>query len=73
MKRPECKLAIYRLAVEWAETQDKPDNWHPSFGAFVSWLKQNGHGQCLEFRSVMGAAYDAEQWFDDALKQGWRN
>lgn len=73
MKRPECKLAIPRLAREWAETQDKADNWHPSFGAFVSWLKQNGNGQYLEFSSRMGAAHDAEQWFDDALNQRWRN
>lgn len=73
MKRPECKIAIRRLVHEWAETQERPANWHPSFSAFVSWLKEHGHGQYLDFRSTMGASYDAEQWFDEELKQGWRN
>jgi len=73
MKRPECKAAIPILAQEWARTQDQPVGWHPSFGEFVSWLKQNGQDHYLDFRSRMDPLYDAEQWFDDALKQKWRN
>lgn len=73
MKRSECQPAIRRLVHEWAAAQERPTNWHPSFGAFASWLKENGYGQYLVFRSTMGASFDAEQWFDQELKQGWRN
>ncbi|KMN12232.1 hypothetical protein TU86_18390 [Pseudomonas weihenstephanensis] len=73
MKRPECKAAIPTLAREWAGTQNQPVGWHPSFSEFVNWLKQNGQGHYLDFRSRMGSLYDAEQWFDDALNQKWRN
>lgn len=73
MKKPECNTAIRRLVRDWANTQEQPTDWHPSFGTFVSWLKENGHGHYLNFRSVMGPLYDAEQWFDQELKQTWRN
>lgn len=45
---------------------------HPSFSDFKVWLTENGHSQYLDFRSTVGADYDAEVWFDDELKQNWR-
>lgn len=73
MTKNESEIAIRPLVHDWAKTQEQPTGWHPSFGAFVSWLKQNGYGHYLDFNSRMGASTDAEQWFDQELGQTWRN
>jgi hypothetical protein len=72
MKKSEAEPAIRQLASQWH--RDLPDDQkeHPSFGAFTSWVHQIGYGRYLDFRSTMGAHYDAEMWFDDALGQNWR-
>lgn len=44
----------------------------PSFRAFLNWLDHQGYPY-FNFRSVMGPMEDAEQWFDDELKQFWRD
>lgn len=72
-KKAECEAAIRHLVHEWTKTQEQPSGWHPSFGSFKSWLREQGYGHYLEFRSVMPASDVAEQWFDQELKQGWRN
>lgn len=73
--KAECEKAIRYLSTEWAKTQPDRHNsdWHPSFIAFCRWLDANGYGHNLNFRSVMGPLEDAEQWFDQELKQTWRN
>lgn len=73
MKKTECEATIRALVHEWAKTQEQPTGWHPSFGDFVGWLKENGNSHYLDFRSVMPAKDVAEQWFDEELKQTWRN
>ena len=77
MTKSESETAIRQLCHMWAQecgidTRDDPD-FHPSFGTFKSWLSQKGYSHYLRFRSVAGADYDAEMWFDQEFKQTWRN
>lgn len=53
-------------------TLPKEKQGHPSFSSFKDWLSANGYSHYLNFRSVAGADYDAEMWFDDELGQNWR-
>jgi len=75
MKKADCERAIRHLCHEWAETTKRAAGEldHPSFSAFKSWLSSSGYGHYLNFRSTAGAEYDAELWFDQELKQSWRN
>lgn len=75
MKKKECEKAIRALCSQYARARGiKMDAAsEPIFSDFVSWLRDAGYGQYLEFRSAMGARYDAEMWFDDEFKQNWRN
>lgn len=72
MKKSEAEPAIRQLAAEWYRGLPEDEREHPSFGSFASWVRQQGYGRYLEFRSTMGANYDAEMWFDDTLGQNWR-
>ncbi|WP_162527185.1 hypothetical protein [Sphingomonas solaris] len=45
----------------------------PSFTAFKRWAEAEGYGSYFVFRSTMGALDDAERWFDQELRQAWRN
>jgi hypothetical protein len=45
----------------------------PSFSDFKSWLDENDYALYLDFRSVAGPDEDAEQWFDQEIKQTWRS
>lgn len=73
--KAESEKAIRSLATQWARTQPtrSDGNWHPSFIEFSNWLRSNGYGHYLEFRSVAGPFEDAERWFDEELGQAWRN
>lgn len=73
MKKTDCEIAIRQLAHEWASTQERTHDWHPSFFDFKTWLDSRGLGRYMEFRSVMGPTDDAERWFDQELRQQWRN
>jgi hypothetical protein len=72
MKKTECEQTIKSLAIEWRATQTGAEHEHPRFNAFKDWLRANGYGRYLDFPSRMGADYDAELWFDQALGQTWR-
>ncbi|KAB2671079.1 hypothetical protein F9K77_14070 [Ochrobactrum sp. LMG 5442] len=72
MKKDEAERAIRYLCHEWEKTQPQQALEHPSFSDFTSWLSSNGYSHYLDFRSVMGARYDAEMWFDQEFKQTWR-
>lgn len=73
MKKTECETAVRHLASKWANMQKQPEGWHPAFEDFVHWLNENGYGHYLNFPSVVPAREVAEQWFDQELKQAWRN
>lgn len=73
--KTECERAIRSLVHEWAKTQRiSPGTAEiPSFSDFRSWVDAQGYSHYLHFRSVAGSSYDTEQWFDQELKQTWRN
>lgn len=74
MKKQECEKAIRYLCSEWAKLRGViiPPKEQPSFMDFFSWLRQN-HNQYLNFRSTLPVEDQVEAWFDDELKQKWRN
>jgi hypothetical protein len=72
MKKPEAEKAIRSLSHTWFATLAEKEQEHPSFGEFTRWLRDNGYGGYLDFRSTMGANEAAEMWFDQELKQTWR-
>lgn len=72
MKKSESEPIIRGLATDWFRTLPEEKREHPSFSAFKDWLSTKGHSHYLNFRSVAGADYDAEMWFDDELGQNWR-
>jgi len=45
----------------------------PDFYDFIRWLRARDGDKYLKFRSTMGLMEDAEHWFDQELKQTWRN
>jgi hypothetical protein len=72
--KAECEKAIRHLCHEWAKELGihvSPEN-DPGFSKFRIWLEEKGFGSYLKFRSVAGALYDAEMWFDQEMKQTWR-
>lgn len=71
MKRAEAEAGIRDLATKWArETGYKPRQGHyPSFADFRSWVELQHYGNYFSFRSTVGAAHDAEQWFEDEIKR----
>jgi hypothetical protein len=72
MKKSESEPIIRRLAKDWFATLPKEKQEHPSFSTFKEWLSTKGYSRYLNFRSVAGANYDAEMWFDHELGQNWR-
>lgn len=73
-KKDECESAMRHLISVWAsETGFKKESGdHPRFSVFKDWLNSKGYGHYLNFRSTMGADYDADLWFDRELGQIWR-
>jgi hypothetical protein len=45
----------------------------PLYSRFKSWAEIKGFGHYFVFRSDSGADFSAESWFDQELKQTWRN
>lgn len=72
MKKSECEPHIRRLCREWVATLPDTKKEHPSFSSFKEWLRGTDNAQYLYFRSVAGAEFDAEVWFDQELGQMWR-
>ncbi|WP_157971141.1 hypothetical protein [Pseudogemmobacter bohemicus] len=75
MKKADCESAVRSLCHDWLRDTGQDSSapgFHPSVYAFMNWMRDNGYGGYLTFRSRMGAAYDVEMWFDDEFKQNWR-
>lgn len=74
MKKADAESIIRSLATAWArETGFEVDSSQmPSFGEFEEYVRDKSP-EALQFRSVMGARHDVECWFDEELKQNWRN
>ena len=71
--KPECETAIRHLVHEWFDALPNPKPDHPSWYAFKNWLGEKHYSPYLDFRSVRGADADAELWFNQELKQTWRD
>ena len=75
MKRSEAEPAIRHLVSQWATFAgvEVGSAEPPSFSAFKRWADEQGYSGYFVFRSTMGAQEDAERWFDEELRQAWRN
>lgn len=75
IKRKEAEPAIRHLVHQWAKATDVEAgaDEQPSFSAFKRWAEEKGYTAYFAFRSTMGALEDAERWFDQELRQTWRN
>jgi hypothetical protein len=72
--RAEAEKVIRDLALKWMDEtgyEQKPGHY-PSFGSFTSWLEAKHHSQYLNFRSRVGARYEAEGWFESEIRNYWR-
>ena len=74
MKKQEAERLIRSVVHDWAnETGFNPTSGTmPSFLSFQHWLKQH-FPSASAFRSSTSPERDVEQWFDEELKQNWRN
>lgn len=75
MKRTEAEPAIRNLVRQWARATGVAVGSveQPSFSAFKRWADEQGYSGYFVFRSTMGALEDTERWFDQELRQTWRN
>ncbi|GGO91477.1 hypothetical protein [Stakelama pacifica] len=75
MKRTEAEPAIRHLTHQWAKVAGVAvgSAEQPSFSDFKRWADEQGYSSYFSFRSTMGALEDAERWFDEELRQTWRN
>ncbi|RWE34990.1 hypothetical protein [Mesorhizobium sp.] len=75
MTKDESEKTIRHLCHVWAQECGiaLDPTVQPSFAQFKLWLNKKGYSHYLDFRSVAGADYDAEMWFDHEFKQTWRN
>lgn len=73
VKKAEAQSTIEYLAARWADETGyvAKQGHYPSFSNFKSWLSANNWSHYLNFRSPT-ASYDAENWFEAALKNWWR-
>ena len=74
MKKAEAERNHRVLIHEWAsEVGFSPESGaQPCFLAYKDWAR-NKSNELFSFRSAAGADYDVEMWFDEELKQTWRN
>lgn len=78
MKKSEAEPILRRLYHQWREDRHLPlpsgdPAVHYSFIDFKSWLEEKHLGNYLKFRSTGGADDEAERWFDQEMRQAWRN
>lgn len=72
-KKSDCELAIRQLIHDWVSSNEMSSEKHPNFVEFKGWLRDQGYGHYLEFIGVMAASDVSEKWFEQELKQTWRN
>lgn len=64
VRKSEAEAAIRHLVGKWMKETGvaKGQAEMPNFGDFKRWVRMQGFGHYLDFRSVAGADYDAESW-----------
>lgn len=78
MKKSEAEPILRRLSHDWREARGLPlpcgdPAVYYSFSDFKSWLEEKRLGHYLNFWSTGGAEDAAERWFDQEMRQTWRN
>ena len=73
MKKSECEPAIRQLCRQWRKLDSVKElpAVELSYSSFKRWADEQGYSQYFKFRSVAGADYDAEMWFDDEFNLNW--
>ena len=75
MKKAEAEQMIRHLCGEWANEKGLPHQsqrkayFYASYSEFKNWCIAKGYGNYFEFRSKLGANYDANLWFDNEFNQ----
>lgn len=68
----ESEQIVRWTCHDWLREQPEAEREHPSFANFRAWLETRCPS-VFTFRSRADPLYDAEMWFDDELRQRWRN
>lgn len=74
MQKSQAENEIRSLISQWCqqEPQRQTNNDDLHCSDFIKWLRENSPGH-LNFRSTMSVNDCIETWFDQELKQSWRN
>lgn len=74
MKKSDAEREIRALITVWRnqEPQQGMANNQLHCSDFIRWLRANSPGH-LNFRTSTSVDYDVDMWFDQELKQAWRN
>ena len=72
--KSECEMAIRQLSHQWARDQGITPSAErlQKFYKFRLWLIDHHYGHFLKFPSPDPIG-TAELWFDEEMKQSWRN
>ncbi len=70
MKKSDAEKIVRTSCHDWFQEAGRPD--FPSFYDYARWAEQRWSG-LFSFKSTIGARENAEIWFDQELKQTWRN
>lgn len=71
MTKPEAEKIVRALCHDWRRERGSESSPMYEFSVFRSWLLAR-RPDALDFRSRGGAARDAERWFDEEMRQAWR-
>jgi hypothetical protein len=74
MTKRQAEKDLPHLFDKWRDEAKlaAEDLEHPSYSDFKRWAQENGYSRYWDFRSVAGADYDIEAWFDEHFAQMWR-
>ena len=73
MKKSEAE-ALHRILITRWIREEKPERDGPGEPYnFYEYLRyaESQRADCMDFRSLAGARYDVETWFDDETGQNW--
>jgi hypothetical protein len=74
MRKEEAKVAFEQMFDNWEKELGTciTAEHDPSFSDFCSWAERNHFSHYFNFRSIMGARDDVENWFNNRFEQRWR-
>ena len=74
IQKSNAEQEIRYLISQWRRHESRRDVCDDKLHCsdFIDWLRENSPGH-LDFRSTMPGEDCIESWFDQELKQAWRN